>query len=73
LRLLLLWRRSRWLRLLRLRGRLWRLHLMLLRRRLRLPRPLRWPLLLLLFALRRLREQEPRLRRRGLDRPNNHS
>jgi hypothetical protein len=60
LRLLLLWRRLR------------RLYLMLLQRRW-LPRPPRWLLLLLTFALWRLRDQEPGLGRRRLDRFNDHS
>ena len=38
-----------------------------------LPRPLRWLLLLLMFALWRLRDQEPGLGRRRLDRFNDHS
>jgi len=57
---LLLWRRLR-------------RRLRLLRRRLPLTRPLRWPFLLLLFALWRLRDRETRLRRCGLDWSNDQS
>jgi hypothetical protein len=64
-----LWR----LRLLLLWQRLWWLHLMLLLRRLWLPRSLRRLLLLLMFTLWRLRNHEPGVGRRGMDRSNGYS